>query len=244
VPAGDPPPHIYEQIAGHYRDQIEDGALAPGDRLPSNRELAEQWGVSTATVTRAMQALQTLGLVRSSQGGGTFVARSSPAGSGSIANFARAVARQDGTQMDTVSTFTFANFVPAEPHVADALGVEVGDEVIKRFRLRRTPAGEPVLMAASWCPGSFGNACPRLLVLEELPGGLATVEASIGRTITSLVERVSAALATEEQAGFYGLRRPAPVIVKDHIWYANDDPIYYGRGWHRPDEWSTYSVPL
>src|SRR5262245_59964154 len=108
MPAGDPSPHIYEQIAGHYRDQIQHGTLSPGDRLPSNREVAEQWRVSTATVTRAMQALQTLGLVRSTQGGGTFVARSSPGGSGSIANFAGVVVRQDGTQMDTVSTFTFA----------------------------------------------------------------------------------------------------------------------------------------
>lgn len=244
MPAGDPPLHVFEQIAGHYRDQIEDGSLVPGDRLPSNRKLAEQWGVSTATVTRAMHELQASGLVSSTRGGGTFVARSGPAGSGSIANFAGVVARQDGTQMDTVSTFTFANFVPAEAHVADALGLEVGDEVIKRFRLRRSPAGEPVVMAASWCPGSFGNACPRLLVLEEVPGGLATVEASTGRKITSLVERVSAALATSEQAEFYGLVRPAPIIIKDHIWYAADGPIYYGRGWHRPDEWSTYRVPL
>jgi GntR family transcriptional regulator len=241
----DSPQPIYEQIAGHYGHQIETGALGPGERLPSNREMAEEWGVSTATVTRAMQALQAVGRVRSTRGGGTFVARSGPASSGSIASFAGVVARQDGTKMDTVNTFTFANFVPAEPHVADALEVEPGAEVIKRFRYRRTTAGDPVLMSESWCPSSFGNACPRLLVLEEVPGGLAAVEAATGRTITSLVERVSAALATEEQAEFYGLERPSAVIVKDHIWYAdNERPFFYGRGWHRPDEWSTYLVPL
>jgi GntR family transcriptional regulator len=236
---------LYERIAARYRDQITAGDLAPGTRLPSNRELADTWEVTTATITKAMALLQAEGLVRTTRGSGTFVARSSPAASGSIAAFAGVVARQDGTQMETVNEFTFANFVSAEPHVAEALDVDVGTEVIKRFRYRRTVDGEPVLMAASWCPSTHGNACPRLLVLEEVPGGLGAVEAATGRTITSLIERVSAALATEEQADFYGLTRPAPVIVKDHIWYADDNsPFYYGRGWHRPDEWSTYVVPL
>lgn len=236
---------IYERIAAHYRGQVKAGDLAPGTRLPSNRELADIWDVTTATITKAMAVLQAEGLVRTTRGSGTFVARSSPAASGSIAGFAGVVARQDGTQMETVNEITFANFVAAEPHVAEALDVDVGAEVIKRFRYRRTVDGEPVLMAASWCPSTHGNACPRLLVPEEVPGGLGAVEAATGRTITSLIERVSAALATEEQADFYGLTRPAPVIVKDHIWYADDDsPFYYGRGWHRPDEWSTYVVPL
>jgi GntR family transcriptional regulator len=235
---------VYEQIAAHFRDEIEGGGLPPGERLPSNRGIAATWDVSTATVTKAMRLLQTQGFIRTTRGGGTVVARSSPGASGSIASFAGIVARQDGTQMETVNTFTFANFVPAEPHAAEALQLDVGDEVIKRFRYRRTTAGGPVLMAESWCPGSFGNACPRLLVLEDVAGGLSAVEAATGHEITSLVERVSAALASDDQAEFYDLARPSPVIVKDHIWYAEDTPIFYGRGWHRPDEWSTYLVPL
>jgi DNA-binding GntR family transcriptional regulator len=248
TPPGQP---LYRQIADHYAAAIESGDLRPGDPIPTVRAMAESWGVSSTTIKRTLLVLQASGLVRSTRGSGTIVARSSPAASGHIASFA-AVARQDGTQMETVNTFVFANFVTAPPYVADALGLDPGHEVIKRVRERRTPGGEPVLMAESWCDGACGHAVPRLLVLEDVPGGLATIEAGTGMTMVSLVERVSAALATPEQADFYGLVRPAAVIIKDHTWYAVPDgepdaeptPFYFGRGWHRGDEWSTYSVPL
>ncbi|MFN8113464.1 MAG: GntR family transcriptional regulator [Solirubrobacterales bacterium] len=55
------------------RDQILDGELAPGDRVPSERSLSEELGVNRHAVREALKRLQQAGLVRISQGGATRV---------------------------------------------------------------------------------------------------------------------------------------------------------------------------
>lgn len=62
------------QVANHVRDQIVHGSLVPGDRLPTEREMAEQHGVSRAVIREAVAKLIHEGLVNSRQGVGAFVA--------------------------------------------------------------------------------------------------------------------------------------------------------------------------
>ncbi|MCL4459445.1 MAG: FadR family transcriptional regulator [Chloroflexi bacterium] len=64
---------ISEDIALQIRDLIASGQLQPGDRLPPERELAEYFGVSRASVREAMRTLELLGLVESKHGDGTFI---------------------------------------------------------------------------------------------------------------------------------------------------------------------------
>ena len=52
----------YAQIIAEIEQAIGDGALAPGDRLPSERELAAAHGVSRMTVRQALQALESRGV--------------------------------------------------------------------------------------------------------------------------------------------------------------------------------------
>ena len=68
------PVPLYEQIARHITDSVGRGDLAPGDRLPSGRDLADDWEVGYSTVQHAMQALAERGIVVTSQGKGTFIA--------------------------------------------------------------------------------------------------------------------------------------------------------------------------
>ncbi|MEV0048479.1 GntR family transcriptional regulator [Nocardia rhamnosiphila] len=62
------------QIARELRNDIEAGRLRPGDRLPSSRALAEQWGVGLGTVNQAMELLAHEGLVVSRPRSGRVVA--------------------------------------------------------------------------------------------------------------------------------------------------------------------------
>lgn len=68
----DRPP--YTKIVAAVRERIESGKLAPGDRVPSTRQLARQYDVALATATKAMAALQQLGLVEAVPRVGTVVA--------------------------------------------------------------------------------------------------------------------------------------------------------------------------
>jgi DNA-binding FadR family transcriptional regulator len=71
----------YEQIAERLAADIRSGLLAPGERLPSERELARSLEVSRASVREAIAALQVQGVVETRAGAGTFVAAAAPAGS-------------------------------------------------------------------------------------------------------------------------------------------------------------------
>jgi DNA-binding GntR family transcriptional regulator len=64
------------QVAARLREQIKAGELGP--KLPSHMVLAEQLGVATMTVQRALQILRDEGLIYSVPGLGTFVTAGSP----------------------------------------------------------------------------------------------------------------------------------------------------------------------
>jgi GntR family transcriptional regulator, transcriptional repressor for pyruvate dehydrogenase complex len=67
---------LYEQIVEQIEDSIREGRMNPGDQLPSERELAQQFGVSRTAVREAVKTLSEKGLVESYSGRGTFVTSS------------------------------------------------------------------------------------------------------------------------------------------------------------------------
>lgn len=64
---------IYQQVARHFRLQIESGRMQPGDRLPPTRDLAQQLGIGRISVVNAYAQLQSEGLIAAHPGRGTFV---------------------------------------------------------------------------------------------------------------------------------------------------------------------------
>jgi GntR family transcriptional repressor for pyruvate dehydrogenase complex len=64
---------LYEQIVQQVEESIHKGAMKPGDQLPPERELAEQFGVSRTAVREAVKALHEKGLVEAYPGRGTFI---------------------------------------------------------------------------------------------------------------------------------------------------------------------------
>jgi GntR family transcriptional regulator, transcriptional repressor for pyruvate dehydrogenase complex len=66
---------VPEEIVGQIRGSIANGELRPGDMLPSERELADRFKVSRASIREALTALQVLGLLERSRSGGGLSAR-------------------------------------------------------------------------------------------------------------------------------------------------------------------------
>lgn len=66
-------PRISDSIAATLEQRILEGSLKPGDRLPPERELAAELGVSRPSLREAIQKLASKGMVQSRQGGGTYV---------------------------------------------------------------------------------------------------------------------------------------------------------------------------
>jgi GntR family transcriptional regulator len=67
------PVHVYVQLADHIAARIAAGDLQPGARLPAERDLAAEYGVSTDTVRRAVAVLRERALIVTLTGRGSYV---------------------------------------------------------------------------------------------------------------------------------------------------------------------------
>ncbi len=167
------------QLAWALRARIGDGRLAPGQRLPGLRELAEMLGINANTARAVYQRLEQEGLIDSRQGTGTFVASAAPEPSavGQIAADAARQARRTGVDPREVAA---ALYVTSEP---PAGGSEQTADVAAHSAQRRQElraqiaaleqtlseiqARRPGLIPAA--PSTqLRHAGPRLLSVEEL----------------------------------------------------------------------------
>src|SRR6056297_1251633 len=64
---------IYEQVIDEIKKQIARGEIRPGDKLPSQRELAKDIQVNPNTIQRAYREMELLDLVETKRGRGTFI---------------------------------------------------------------------------------------------------------------------------------------------------------------------------
>jgi DNA-binding GntR family transcriptional regulator len=64
---------LYLQVAEALREQITEGKIEPGERLPTEAELADTYGVARETIRQALRKLREEGMIRTYQGRGSYV---------------------------------------------------------------------------------------------------------------------------------------------------------------------------
>jgi GntR family transcriptional regulator, transcriptional repressor for pyruvate dehydrogenase complex len=87
-----PRPRLYEQVVSQIQEWIAENGLQVGDRLPPERELASRLGVSRATISQALVAMEVVGMVSVRHGDGVVLIE--PAGSTKIVSALRRHAQQ------------------------------------------------------------------------------------------------------------------------------------------------------
>lgn len=218
-----PPPYL--QVAEALRTRIESGELAPGDRLPSIRQLTDEFGHSGIVGQRAYALLIDEGLVISRPGNGYFV-RSQEAPTvmfrrqrvqqGQGSPVAQLLAEQgvEGTWRHESTT------ARADETVAGRLEIPVGDGVM-HTRYTYLANGEPVQLAESWEP--LAVTSNSLIVLPEAGPyagiGVADRMNVIGIDVGVPLERVRARTATRAEAQQLGCPPAAPVMAIDRTYY-------------------------
>ena len=118
---------IPEEIVSQLYGLIRNGHLKPGDRLPPERELAQQFGVSRASVREAMRLLDQKGLVDIKPGAGTFVTEDVV--EAIVQAFSNLLAESEDGAGDV-----FEMRLLLEPHVASLAAQRATDADIERLR--------------------------------------------------------------------------------------------------------------
>src|SRR6201992_3818779 len=147
---------LHRQLFLVLHDEIARGALAPGEPLPTEQALCDQFGVSRITVRRALADLADAGLIERRQGVGSFVRDQPPShrnqGGGSFMGEVRQTAFE--TQVDVIELDV--RTVPKP--IAEQLGRERGLHVLRLRRERRT--SEPLMITEAWLPTRVAGAGP------------------------------------------------------------------------------------
>lgn len=198
----------YAEIASHYRGLIRSGELRPGDRLPTQRQVAQDWEVANQTVRRAFQTLKAEGLTTATTGGGTVVAES---GSASVADrvathaaTGRALARNE------TSTILEIASIGVDATVAVRLDVEPGTPVHMRRRLV-TRDNVPVHMSTSYYPSFVVEAAPELLEPVSTGGSRELVAERLRVAQDQAVNEVTSRQATDLERDALGFTGSATV---------------------------------
>lgn len=229
----------YAQVADALRSEIFDGTLPAGEPIPSERQIAEDWGVSRATATKAVAMLKSQGLVEAEVGVGTMV-RDPSAKRGPRERQNRMVEGRR-VRTDTETSAFDMGIVTAPAEVRTALRLDDGDDAIFRSRVT-SDKGVVVEVSTSWFDAALASSCPDLLVDKSIEQGTtAYVAEQLGVHIGTHTHDVRAELATPEDAEHYGLDLPSPMLVVDVTAFdEHGDPLAFETYRYPPTHRSVY----
>jgi len=194
----------YVRIADWIRDQVDAGKLVPLARVPSEVELARRFEVSRETVRSALDRLVADGYLFRRAGKGTYVAARRIEHPGSTQTSLSAML--DGLGLEHSTTVLSARLVPADHHVARALRLPAGAEVVGIRRLRHI-AGEPVAVHTTSLSAAY------VAVLDhDLRGSLQEVFATIGLPVVTSQDTLQAVHADADEAHVLGIVVGSPLL--------------------------------
>ncbi|MEV7003321.1 GntR family transcriptional regulator [Streptomyces sp. NPDC093982] len=215
----------YQRIADDLRAAIETGQYGPGDRLPGETALAQQYEVATLTARQALKILRTEGLVETKRGSGARVISFHPIRRHGIQRLAReqwgtgkSIWSADEERPTTIDVRV--DTVPAPAHIALILDLAEGDAVCARSR-RFAVAERSVMLATSYLPLGLveGTAITRVDTGE---GGTYARLAEIGHAPAHFREEIRCRLPSADEAERLAMPLERPVIKLCRTAYSAD----------------------
>ncbi|MBK7704417.1 MAG: GntR family transcriptional regulator [Acidobacteria bacterium] len=234
---------LYYQLENVLREKITSGGFEPGDRMPTEIELIEEYGVSRITVRQALQALADDGLIERKQGRGTVIsARKSRKKrfTGTI-HLTGSLDELIEMGMDTPVKVLEMNRVEADQHEAELLEIKVGTPIYRLKRLRLHD-NKPFGLIINYLPEDIGSA----LTMAELSSGalLHTMEAKLGINLDNAMQQIHAELADPYVAKLLDVRVGTALLSIERTVYTNENkPVEYVHTLYRSDIYG-YSVKL
>ncbi len=233
---------LYKQLKAHLEALIKDGALKPGEMLPSEKDLETQFNISRITVRRALQELAVEEKIARFPGKGSFVLQPKVEPLTALTSFSENM-RSRGLNPSYQNTTV--RLVKAPPKVAQFFQAQDDEKVLNIYRLLLAD-GIPMAIQDAYLPGSVYEAAPRLFVPEVLNviSMYNTLELELGIKLVRAEEFVEAGQATAAEAEQLGVKRGDLVLVVTRMTRAaSDRPIEYVKLVFRADRYR-YRVEL
>ena len=213
---------LYQQIAEDLRKQIDDGTLAPGSQLPTEKELRDRYEASRNTIRDAVKRLSGQGLIETKPGLGTFVtARPNPFVTVLTANPNERGMGEGVTYVFKVSaenreasmSTPKVEVQPARTEVAARLRVAPGTQVVSRHQ-ERFIDGFPWSLQTSFYPMDFiTRGATRLLMAEDIEeGAVRYLGDALGLSQNGYRDWITARTCDAVEQGFFRIPHDSTVF--------------------------------
>lgn len=226
-----------ERLRTALLEMIRELNLSLGDKLPTEKEMAERFHVSRPTLREALKLLEQEAVIDVHQGKGRFLA------AGASLSIARPITKFESVSQMVAShgykaqtrVLGFAT-TAASPEIAARLGLAEGAALLRIERLRSS-GGQPLIYSVDWLPRD-------LIVTDDetapdWSGSIVALLAKLGRNPVASTANVKATLLPPEVAAMHGLEAFGPALLIEEICYAADGaPVIYALDYHRGSAFS------
>ncbi len=208
---------LYLQIREALAEQILNGDLKPGTKIPGERELSELYGVSRMTARQALISLRQEGLIRRRRGGGTHVAE--PKIEQDVSTLRSFTEQMERSGLRPGAQLIHKEEIPASQRLAESLQINTGELVCYVVRLR-TGNGQPIALENSY------------FALRRFPG--ITKADLEGRSIYRIMEedyrirpvrgiqRLEPVVANAFESSHLDVPQGAPLMLIERVAYSAD----------------------
>lgn len=225
---------ISRQIADDFAERIDRGELAPGAKLPSERNLVTQYGVARNTVQAAMRLLAEAGMVVPHHGKGVFVRNSEPLirlGSDRYSSKYRESGLSpfllECERAGKNGRFEVLSIERVTPpiEVAERLQLDAGTTVLQRKNIFWADS-EPVYHVTTYVPWEIAAGTGLLEPEVPHPYGIHGILEDQGYPMARLVDSAVARMPTLAEKSALGLEAGVPVIDLLHVSVRADGVTY------------------
>lgn len=209
---------IYYQIKQSIKSRIINKEFNPGDRIPSENQLAEQFNVTRLTVRQALYQLVQEGLLEARRGNGTFVTNNNniiKSHSYESAGFVD----EDFYKVQKPETRSVEiDRVPAPKFVQDKLKLDRDDEIVTRLKRVKYLKNNPFNYIINYLPLEIGSKIVKKDLYQK--SLLEILEIEIGIDFNEAFQTIEAAFADQEISDKLKIPSGAPMLSVVRTMYA------------------------
>ncbi|QSS99592.1 phosphonate metabolism transcriptional regulator PhnF [Pontibacillus sp. ALD_SL1] len=201
------PMPMYYQIEEQIKQQIQQGEFAPGDMIPSERELSETYDVSRMTVRQSITNMVNDGILYREKGRGTFVAEQKI--EQTLQGMTSFTEDMKARGMMPSSRLLHFDVVPAQADMAGKLGIQQEEELFLIQRIRFADQ-EPMAVETTFIPAKLAPG----LNQDSVQGSLYEyMETTHGYQIGRATQVIEATIVDQQEAELLQVPLSSPVLV-------------------------------
>jgi GntR family transcriptional regulator len=210
------------QTQQYLENLIKDGTYQPGEQLPSQEQLAEQLGISRATLREALQKLEIEGVIQRRHGVGTFVApnyRQRLDTGLEVLESLEQVASKSGRQVKM--SMLQVDICPAQPADQERLGLSSDAEILRVSRVMLLN-DRPVAHLIDILPTRYLNETD---LQHDFTGSVLDVLLRLGRPLSYSYTMIETVAASKDLADALRVYRKAPLLKFEARLYEQDGQV-------------------